>query len=73
MSSLFDRIVERIVSMGHRSGDWTPNVELSPKRLVTGETVSAPRLLMCRRVDGRWEYRVPTPQEEAEYLSADAW
>jgi uncharacterized protein (DUF427 family) len=31
------------------------------------------RLVMRRRVNGMWQYRSPTPEEEEEYVASDAW
>ena len=31
------------------------------------------RLVMRRKVDGEWQYRSPTPEEEADYVAAEAW
>ncbi len=31
------------------------------------------RLVMRRKIDGKWDCRLATPEEEAEYMSRDAW
>jgi hypothetical protein len=31
------------------------------------------RLVMRRKVDGKWEYRAPTPEEEADYVASEGW
>ena len=41
--------------------------------LITHEEVHAPFELMRRRVDGRWQYRRMTEEEEADYASSRAW
>jgi hypothetical protein len=30
-------------------------------------------LIMRRRVNGKWEYRSPTPEEEEDYVTAEIW
>ena len=30
-------------------------------------------LVMRRKIDGKWRYRRATPDEEADYVSRDAW
>ena len=41
------------------------------KKLIDGQLARGP--LMRRKVDGRWEYRKMTPEEEAEYMNIEAW
>jgi len=31
------------------------------------------RLVMRRKVDGKWHYRQPTPREEADYMACESW
>jgi len=28
---------------------------------------------MRRKVNGKWQYRSPTPEEEAEYVASEGW
>lgn len=53
--------------------EWTADVVLRDQTLVTGERVKAPALLMKRQEDGKPVYRRPTAEEEADYVSSDAW
>lgn len=32
-----------------------------------------PALTMRRKVPEGWEYRLPTPEEDADYVSSEAW
>jgi hypothetical protein len=52
--------------------EWQPHVPLFQVTLATGERMNG--LVMRRRIGWfRWEYRRPTSDEEAEYVSAGAW
>jgi hypothetical protein len=31
------------------------------------------RLIMRRKVNGKWEYRMPTPEEETDYIASEGW
>lgn len=55
------------------SKGWTAEVVLTDKTLETGERVKAPALLMKRKLEGETVYRRPSPEEEAEYVSSEAW
>jgi hypothetical protein len=54
-------------------GEWQAIVIISRVKLTTGEYSSPPELLMRRRENGVWCYRRPTADEEADYVSAEAW
>jgi hypothetical protein len=30
-------------------------------------------LVMRRKVNGEWQYRLPTPEEEADYVASEIW
>ena len=51
--------------------DWEEYVVLLPVRIVGGEKAQGP--VMRRRVGDDWEYRAMTTDEEANYVSRDAW
>ncbi len=31
------------------------------------------QLVMRRKVNGEWQYRSPTPEEEADYVASESW
>jgi hypothetical protein len=47
--------------------EWEFYLPLFTASLPTG------RLVMRRKVDGEWQYRSPTPEEEADYLASEVW
>lgn len=52
--------------------DWSVQVFFTDKTLAeTGE--QARGLLARKEIDGEWVYRRPTPTEESDYVSGDAW
>lgn len=54
--------------------NWTGEVFVRRKMLTDGSYSQPPQLLMYRRNEkGDTEYRHPTPDEEREFLSQDAW
>lgn len=53
--------------------EWKDFIGWWPRKLQSGEKVRGGTLLMRRRENGMWIYRLPTDQEEAEYMSATAW
>ena len=54
-----------------RSPYWRPTESKAAKTLIDGTTSNG--LLMVRRVDGRWEYRAMTSQEERDYFEEGAF
>ncbi len=63
---------ERVVS-GAMCKRWVPTIEILDRVLVTGETVKGTALLMVCKENGKKIFRRPTPEEEADYVSSDAW
>ena len=64
----------RSPAAGPTVGEWQAVVIFfSRVKLTTGEYSSPPELLMKRRENGVWCYRHPTADEEADYVSSDAW
>jgi hypothetical protein len=57
--------------MFSRNTDWHAFVAHDVKTLITGERERG--LLMRRKLDGAWEFRRPTPREEEDFVSSDAW
>jgi hypothetical protein len=54
--------------------EWTSVVILGPKIAVDGRTLDACTVAMRRRASsGEWQYRAPTREEEATYVSDEAW
>jgi hypothetical protein len=51
--------------------DWHPHNAITRHTLTNGDKASG--LLMRRKRNGKWEYRRPTPVEESEYVSSEAW
>jgi hypothetical protein len=49
------------------SHEWQFYLPLFAASLPSG------RLLMRRKVDDKWHYRQPTPQEEADYMACESW
>lgn len=56
-----------------QQSDWRAFVSLVSRTLENGEVAEASALLMKRRDKGVWVYRRPTAEEEADYVSSDAW
>jgi hypothetical protein len=52
---------------GPASNEWQFYLPLLAASLPSG------RLLMRRKVDDKWHYRQPTPQEEADYMACESW
>ena len=57
--------------MFSKNTDWEAFMAMRDRQLLTGE--KAHGLLMRRKVNGEWEYRLPTPAEESDYVSGDGW
>lgn len=36
-------------------------------------SLASGRLVMRRKVNGKWQYRSPTPEEEADYVASEGW
>jgi hypothetical protein len=53
--------------------EWDAWVSILNVRLIDGSTTKEPSLVMRRKVLGRWEYRLPTRDEEVEFFDRDAW
>lgn len=51
--------------------EWKHCFVFFPRRLLDGS--KAWGLLMRRRKGGAWQYRKPSPAEEAGYASDEAW
>jgi hypothetical protein len=51
--------------------DWQETACLFPVTLITGERAHGP--LMTRVNDGVREYRRMTPEEQAKFVSIEAW
>jgi hypothetical protein len=49
------------------AGEWEFHVPLFSTSLPSG------RLVMRRKVNGKWQYRSPTPAEEQEYVASEGW
>jgi hypothetical protein len=61
-------IDRRRCSEAHSAADeWAFYVPLFNASLPRG------RLVMRRKVNGKWHYRSPTPEEEADYVASEGW
>ena len=60
-----------MLDMFKKTTAWKAEVFVLTKTLIDGQRTNG--LLMQRKVDGQYEYREPTPEEEEEYLSQVAW
>ena len=52
---------------GPASNAWQFHLPLFAASLPSG------RLVMRRKVDGKWHYRQPTAREEADYMACESW
>lgn len=52
---------------------WEPYMPLLPVTLISGEKSGKRPVMRRKKPDGSWEYRACTPEEEAEWVSQDAW
>jgi hypothetical protein len=52
---------------GPASNAWQFYLPLFAASLPSG------RLVMRRKVDGKWHYRQPTAKEEADYMACESW
>jgi hypothetical protein len=56
------------------SEDWQPFETLFPRLLVDGTTSGGfGKLLMRRKINGQWQYRLPTETEELDWWEAGVW
>lgn len=53
--------------------EWEPVTSFKPTKLIDGTTADPSTLLMRRRVGEAFEYRRPTGEEEAAYMSRRTW
>lgn len=53
--------------------EWTPKVIYKRVELINGRFADPVQLVMERLVDCRVEYRLPTEEEEADFVSECAW
>ncbi|MGB3815638.1 MAG: hypothetical protein WA950_20655 [Shinella sp.] len=66
------KILTKLLGEPAPDGGWSVQIFLTDKTLTeTGE--QARGLLARKKVDGEWVYRRPTPVEESDYVSGDAW
>lgn len=56
-----------------QDGGWQIHHLFLNSSVTLPDGTSSGRLVMRRMVEGRWEYRAPTKEEEAEYVSSEAW
>jgi hypothetical protein len=61
-----------LVGVGYRAaksfdGEWHSHVS------VFSAAIRGRRLVMRRKVEGKWEYREPTKREEVDYASREGW
>ena len=77
----YKAIIRRVVNevagicrLRHQVPDmWEWCLPFFRKRLMDGTWSKPPALLMRRRTASGWEYRLPTPEEESDYVDSDAW
>jgi hypothetical protein len=59
------------LSLNSPEQNWKFHVPLRAATLPDGTKTLG--LVMRRKVDGKWQYRKPTLEEEDDYVSRDAW
>lgn len=53
--------------------EWQSIRPIKTVTLIDGSTVKPSKLLMRKKVDGEWIYRLPTDDEELEFMSGEVW
>lgn len=53
--------------------DWTIHHQGTGPRATLPDGSKSGYLVMRRRVNGEWEYRIPTAEEETDYISDEIW
>jgi len=48
-------------------------ISSNTRRLTLPDGTKTLGLVMWRKVNGKWQYRKPTLEEEDDYVSRDAW
>lgn len=56
-----------------QESDWEAFLSSLSRTLENGEVTKGTTLLMRRRNKDAWIYRRPTPKEESDYASSEAW
>lgn len=54
------------------TAEWEVHWCILPKRLIDGRRSDISELLACRKVNGAWQYRMPTLRELQEHFR-DQW
>lgn len=52
---------------------WLSVTTVRPVKAQDGSTIPAGTLVMRRRENGKWVYRLPTDEEETDYVSQVTW